>query len=70
MNQRILHQDTSPAHHEAATSSTAPATGTVRLTTAQALVRYLAAQRVRTEDGTGTEPLFGGVFAIFGHGNS
>ena len=47
MNQRILHQDTSPAHHESATSSTAPATGTVRLTTAQALVRYLAAQRAR-----------------------
>lgn len=37
---------------------------TIRLTTAQALVRYLAAQR--TED---REPLFGGVFAIFGHGN-
>jgi 3D-(3,5/4)-trihydroxycyclohexane-1,2-dione acylhydrolase (decyclizing) len=37
---------------------------TVRLTTAQALVRYLAAQR--TPSG---EPLFGGVFAIFGHGN-
>jgi 3D-(3,5/4)-trihydroxycyclohexane-1,2-dione acylhydrolase (decyclizing) len=69
MNQRILHHDTSAAHHESATPSTAPATGTVRLTTAQALVRYLAAQRVRTEDGTGTEPLFGGVFAIFGHGN-
>ena len=40
---------------------------TVRLTMAQALVRYLAAQRVATE--TGTEPLFGGVWAIFGHGN-
>jgi 3D-(3,5/4)-trihydroxycyclohexane-1,2-dione acylhydrolase (decyclizing) len=40
---------------------------TVRLTMAQALVRYLAAQRVRTADGV--EPLFGGVFAIFGHGN-
>src|SRR5258708_31336754 len=38
--------------------------GTLRLTTAQALVRYLAAQQ--TPDG---EPLFGGVFAIFGHGN-
>ncbi|SAL34675.1 iolD protein [Caballeronia peredens] len=37
---------------------------TVRLTAAQAVVRYLAAQR--TERG---EPLFGGVFAIFGHGN-
>src|SRR5213596_1610137 len=40
-------------------------TGTMRLTAAQALVRYLAALR-RDEDGT---PLFGGVFAIFGHGN-
>lgn len=40
---------------------------TVRLTMAQALVRYLVAQRVSTE--TGTEPLFGGVWAIFGHGN-
>ncbi|WP_250509265.1 3D-(3,5/4)-trihydroxycyclohexane-1,2-dione acylhydrolase (decyclizing) [Caballeronia sp. GACF4] len=37
---------------------------TIRLTTAQALVRYLAA--LRTESG---EALFGGVFAIFGHGN-
>ncbi len=43
---------------------------TVRLTAAQALVRYLAAQRVAADDGTSrTEPLFGGVFAIFGHGN-
>ncbi|KGT00880.1 hypothetical protein JT30_267 [Burkholderia pseudomallei] len=40
---------------------------TVRLTAAQALVRYLAAQRVATGDGDA--PLFGGVFAIFGHGN-
>src|SRR5882672_5926050 len=39
----------------------------VRLTMAQALVRYLAALRVAGEDGD--EPLFGGVFAIFGHGN-
>jgi 3D-(3,5/4)-trihydroxycyclohexane-1,2-dione acylhydrolase (decyclizing) len=38
--------------------------GTLRLTTAQALVRYLAAQQ--TAPG---ELLFGGVFAIFGHGN-
>src|SRR5919197_5846497 len=39
----------------------------IRLTTAQALIRYLAALRV---DGPrGPEPLFGGVFAIFGHGN-
>ncbi|GLU32628.1 3D-(3,5/4)-trihydroxycyclohexane-1,2-dione acylhydrolase (decyclizing) [Trinickia caryophylli] len=45
---------------------------TVRLTAAQALVRYLAAQRVvlETDDGRAeTVPLFGGVFAIFGHGN-
>jgi 3D-(3,5/4)-trihydroxycyclohexane-1,2-dione acylhydrolase (decyclizing) len=45
--------------------------GTVRLTTAQALVRYLAGLRVRLEGPHGDEivPLFGGVFAIFGHGN-
>ena len=36
-------------------------TQTVRLTVAQALVRYLAAQKVDT--GRGLEPLFGGVFA-------
>ncbi|BDU19698.1 3D-(3,5/4)-trihydroxycyclohexane-1,2-dione acylhydrolase (decyclizing) [Dyella sp. GSA-30] len=41
---------------------------TVRLTMAQALVHYLAAQRIRDEEGH-TVPLFGGVFAIFGHGN-
>jgi len=40
---------------------------TIRLTMAQALVRYLAAQRIRTA--LGSEPLFHGVFAIFGHGN-
>jgi 3D-(3,5/4)-trihydroxycyclohexane-1,2-dione acylhydrolase (decyclizing) len=40
---------------------------TIRLTMAQALVRYLAALRVDTADGQA--PLFGGVFAIFGHGN-
>jgi 3D-(3,5/4)-trihydroxycyclohexane-1,2-dione acylhydrolase (decyclizing) len=40
---------------------------TIRLTMAQALVRYLAAQRIRT--GGGASPLFHGVFAIFGHGN-
>jgi len=51
------------------TSSTK--SGTVRLTTAQALVRYLAGLRVRLEGPGGDEivPLFGGVFAIFGHGN-
>ena len=40
---------------------------TVRLTMAQALVRYLIAQRVDL-DGTDA-PLFPGVYAIFGHGN-
>jgi 3D-(3,5/4)-trihydroxycyclohexane-1,2-dione acylhydrolase (decyclizing) len=34
---------------------------------AQALVRHLAVQRIITEQGE--QPLFGGVFAIFGHGN-
>jgi 3D-(3,5/4)-trihydroxycyclohexane-1,2-dione acylhydrolase (decyclizing) len=41
--------------------------GSVRLTMAQALVRYLAALRSDSDDGE--TPLFGGVFAIFGHGN-
>src|SRR5690349_9591540 len=40
---------------------------TIRLTMAQALVRFLAAQRSELEDGK--VPLFAGVFAIFGHGN-
>jgi 3D-(3,5/4)-trihydroxycyclohexane-1,2-dione acylhydrolase (decyclizing) len=40
---------------------------TIRLTAAQAVVRYLAAQRTVIE---GAEaPLFAGVWAIFGHGN-
>src|SRR5437763_13205988 len=39
----------------------------VRLTMAQALVRCLTALRVDTPDGS--VPLFGGVWAIFGHGN-
>jgi 3D-(3,5/4)-trihydroxycyclohexane-1,2-dione acylhydrolase (decyclizing) len=41
---------------------------TVRLTTAQAIVRFLIAQRTAID---GQEaPLFPGVFAIFGHGNA
>ena len=40
---------------------------TVRLTTAQAIVRYLIAQQ--TEIDGELRPLFPGVFAIFGHGN-
>ena len=45
--------------------------GTVRLTTAQALVRYLSGLRTRVEGPGGDEvvPLFGEYFAIFGHGN-
>ena len=39
----------------------------IRLTMAQALVRYLCAQRAEI-DGR-TEPLFAGMWAIFGHGN-
>ena len=42
---------------------------TVRLTMSQALVRYLTAQKVRDEDSGEWLPMFGGVFAIFGHGN-
>src|SRR4051812_24216632 len=40
--------------------------GTIRLTVAQALTRYLAQL---CTDLPGDVPLFGGVFAIFGHGN-
>jgi len=40
---------------------------TARLTTAQAIVRFLIAQR--TEIDGREAPLFPGVFAIFGHGN-
>ena len=40
---------------------------TIRLTMAQALVRYLAAQH--TDCDGRTVALFGGVWAIFGHGN-
>lgn len=40
---------------------------TVRLTMAQALVRFLAAQH--TERDGEERPLFAGVFGIFGHGN-
>jgi len=39
----------------------------LRLTMAEALVRYLCAQEIVV--GRRTLPLFGGVFAIFGHGN-
>ena len=42
--------------------------GTVRLTAAQAIVRFLAAQRTILDDGT-EAPLFARLWAIFGHGN-
>lgn len=41
--------------------------GTIRLTMAQALVRFLCAQKIEL-DGT-LEPVFAGCWAIFGHGN-
>ena len=41
---------------------------TVRLTMAQALVRYLAALRIELDDGT-VVPYCAGMWAIFGHGN-
>ena len=43
--------------------------GTVRLTTAQALVRYLTGLSATAGVGGANAPLIGGVFAIFGHGN-
>ena len=46
----------------------AEAPATVRLTTAEALVRWMLAQRSELLDGTEV-PLFAGVFGIFGHGN-
>lgn len=43
------------------------AKGTIRVTVAEAIVRYLIAQRTRVD---GKEvPLFPGVYGIFGHGN-
>ena len=42
-------------------------TATIRLTMAQALTRYLSRQM--TEIDGERLPIFGGVWAIFGHGN-
>ena len=42
-------------------------TKTIRLTMAQAVARFLAAQMTEIEGER--VPLFGGVWAIFGHGN-
>ncbi len=41
---------------------------TVRLTTAQAIVAWMMAQRTRLADGS-EAPMFPGIFGIFGHGN-
>src|SRR5437667_2737049 len=52
------------------TSQMTATTGRLRLTAAQALVRYLAALRADTGlADVGTARLFGGAFAISGHGN-
>lgn len=67
MNGRIEETTMSAGAADAGHSAAQPST--IRLTAAQALVRYLAAQRATSDDGVSTEPLFGGVFAIFGHGN-
>ena len=40
---------------------------TVRLTMAQAVVRFLCNQRIECDQGS--KPLFAGLFGIFGHGN-
>jgi 3D-(3,5/4)-trihydroxycyclohexane-1,2-dione acylhydrolase (decyclizing) len=64
--------DTAQAADSAAasadTSMKGAAASTIRLTTAQALVRWLLAQRSELLDGTEV-PLFAGGFGIFGHGN-
>ena len=40
---------------------------TIRLTMSQAIVKYLSAQNIKIDDEI--QPIFAGVFAIFGHGN-
>lgn len=40
---------------------------TIRLTTSQAIIKYLMAQKIIINNAP--KPLFAGVFAIFGHGN-
>lgn len=40
---------------------------TIRLTMAQAVVRYMMAQKIESENGV--QPMFAGVWGIFGHGN-
>ncbi|MGI8697375.1 MAG: 3D-(3,5/4)-trihydroxycyclohexane-1,2-dione acylhydrolase (decyclizing), partial [Mycobacteriales bacterium] len=52
----------------APSAATSASSASARLTTAQALLRWLAVQGSELLDGTRV-PLFPGVFAIFGHGN-
>ena len=59
--------DRKPADKSGLSSTGNYVTEKVRLTMAQALVRYLLAQR-SIVDGV-EEAMFAGVFAIFGHGN-
>jgi 3D-(3,5/4)-trihydroxycyclohexane-1,2-dione acylhydrolase (decyclizing) len=40
---------------------------TIALTMSQAIVKYLSAQNIKIDDEI--QPIFAGVFAIFGHGN-
>lgn len=40
---------------------------TIKLTMSQAVIRYMMAQKIETDDGI--NPMFSGVWAIFGHGN-
>ncbi len=40
---------------------------TIKLTMAQAVIRYMMAQKIETDEGI--KPMFAGVWAIFGHGN-
>lgn len=44
-------------------------TDKIRLTAAQALVKFLTAQYIAQPANSEAKPLFAGVFAIFGHGN-
>ena len=71
MNETIEYARSVALHQSgsAGTGAHARSGRTVRLTAAQALVRYLGALRVASDEGGAPEPLFGGVFAIFGHGN-
>ena len=43
--------------------------GSQKLTMTQALIKYLMAQKRKMEETGEVVPLFGGIWAIFGHGN-